>query len=59
MCAPGSYGPTKPTRREHHSTRPWFSPLERRLADLEGGEDALCFASGMAAITGLAVSPSG
>lgn len=35
----------------------WATPtvrtLERRLADLEGGEDALCFASGMAAITGL------
>ncbi|QRO02213.1 aminotransferase class I/II-fold pyridoxal phosphate-dependent enzyme [Archangium violaceum] len=35
----------------------WSTPtvrtLERRLADLEGGEDALCFASGMAAITGL------
>lgn len=35
----------------------WSTPtvrtLERRLAELEGGEDALCFASGMAAITGL------
>jgi len=35
----------------------WSTPtvrtLERRLADLEGGEDALCFASGMAAISGL------
>src|SRR3712207_1788923 len=35
----------------------WSTPtvrtLERRLAELEGGEDALCFASGMAAIPGL------
>jgi cystathionine gamma-synthase/methionine-gamma-lyase len=35
----------------------WSTPtvrtLERRLAELDGGEDALCFASGMAAITGL------
>ena len=35
----------------------WSTPtvrtLEKRLAELEGGEDALCFASGMAAITGL------
>jgi cystathionine gamma-synthase/methionine-gamma-lyase len=35
----------------------WGSPtvrvLERRLADLDDGEDAVCFASGMAAITGL------
>jgi cystathionine gamma-synthase/methionine-gamma-lyase len=27
--------------------------LERRLADLDDGEDAVCFASGMAAVTGL------
>src|SRR5512132_1724826 len=42
--------------------QPWFygrwgSPtvrvLERRLADLDDGEDAVCFASGMAAVTGL------
>lgn len=35
----------------------WSTPtvrtLEKRLAELEGGEEALCFASGMAAITGL------
>ncbi|HEX8821163.1 MAG TPA: aminotransferase class V-fold PLP-dependent enzyme [Archangium sp.] len=34
-------------------TWPTVRTLEKRLADLEGGEDALCFASGMAAITGL------
>jgi len=42
--------------------QPWFygrwgSPtvrvLEKRLADLDDGEDAVCFASGMAAATGL------
>jgi cystathionine gamma-synthase/methionine-gamma-lyase len=35
----------------------WASPtvrvLERRLADLDDGEDAVCFASGMAAVSGL------
>lgn len=35
----------------------WSSPtvrvLERRLADLDDGEDAVCFATGMAAISGL------
>lgn len=35
----------------------WASPtvrvLERRLADLDDGEDALCFASGMAAVSAL------
>jgi cystathionine beta-lyase/cystathionine gamma-synthase len=35
----------------------WSSPttrvLEQRLADLDDGEDAVCFASGMAAVSGL------
>src|SRR5512133_3806622 len=35
----------------------WASPtvrvLERRLADLDDGEDAVCFATGMAAVSGL------
>jgi cystathionine gamma-synthase/methionine-gamma-lyase len=35
----------------------WSSPtvrvLERRLADLDDGEDAVCFATGMAAVSGL------
>lgn len=35
----------------------WSSPtvrvLERRLADLDEGEDAVCFATGMAAVSGL------
>jgi cystathionine gamma-synthase/methionine-gamma-lyase len=35
----------------------WANPtvrvLERRLADLDDGEDAVCFASGMAAVSGL------
>ena len=35
---------------------PTVSALERRLAVLEGGEDAVCFGSGMGAISGLLLS---
>src|SRR5919197_1320789 len=39
----------------------WASPtvrvLEERLADLDGGEDAVCFATGMAAVSGLLLHP--
>lgn len=36
-----------------HSANPTVRALERRLADLEGGHDCICFGTGMAAIHGL------
>jgi cystathionine beta-lyase/cystathionine gamma-synthase len=59
VVAPGEVGFSAADMREEqpYFYGRWASPtvrvLERRLADLDDGEDAVCFASGMAAISGL------
>ncbi len=59
VVAPGAVGFSAEDLREEQPFfyGRWGSPtvrvLERRLADLDDGEDAVCFATGMAAVTGL------
>jgi cystathionine beta-lyase/cystathionine gamma-synthase len=51
------FSATDPKEDSPYFDARWSTPtvhaLEQKLADLEGGEDALCFASGMAAASGL------
>jgi cystathionine gamma-synthase/methionine-gamma-lyase len=59
VVAPGAVGFSSADMREEqpYFYGRWSSPtvraLEERLADLDDGEDAVCFASGMAAVSGL------